>query len=125
MARVSSAGPTHGRKGQSGKGYTKRMSDNIAIALVVYTLLLIFMVTPSIETEGVSIFPYFLLVLLVGMMIPLFRRFEHRWAKLENSELSDSGLNHRFAIDRTKLWVLALGIPFLISLACAGLKSIF
>ncbi|MFC4291396.1 hypothetical protein ACFOWX_03100 [Sphingorhabdus arenilitoris] len=124
MARARSAGPMRGRSGRLGKGFAKRMSDNVAIALVVYTLMLIFIVTPSIETEGVSIFPYFLLVILVGGAIPVLRRFEHRWALLDDSELSDSGLKHRFAMDRTKLWILAIGVPFLLSIACAGLKTI-
>lgn len=100
------------------KGYSKRMSDHIAIALVIYTLLLIFIVTPNIETKGMSIFPYFLLVVLVGFAIPVFRRFDHRWRALQNSELSASGLETRFALDRTKLWAIAVGVPLLLALLC-------
>jgi hypothetical protein len=43
------------------KSYSKRMSDHVAFALVVYTLMLIFLVTPTIESSGTSIFPYFVL----------------------------------------------------------------
>ncbi|MBP7951994.1 MAG: hypothetical protein KAZ17_00765, partial [Sphingorhabdus sp.] len=64
------------------------MSDHVAMALVVYTLLLIFLVTPAIETKGLSIVPYFLLILLVAAIIPVFRRLDRRWTMLDGSELS-------------------------------------
>jgi hypothetical protein len=93
------------------KGYAKRMSDHVAFALITYTLMLIFVVTPSMESKGTSILPYFLLVLLVGVVIPSCRRFEHRWKILEDSELGSGGLETRFAFDRIKLWFGAIGIP--------------
>ncbi len=93
------------------KGYAKRMSDHVAFALITYTLMLIFVVTPSMESKGTSILPYFLLVLLVGAVIPSCRRFEHRWKILEDSELGSGGLETRFAFDRIKLWFGAIGIP--------------
>ena len=51
------------------KSYSKRMSDHVAFALVAYTLALIFLVTPRMESDGTSIFPYFLLVILVAAVI--------------------------------------------------------
>ena len=97
------------------KGYAKRMSDHVAFALITYTLMLIFVVTPAMESKGTSILPYFLLVLLVGAVIPSLRRFEHKWKMLEDSELGSGGLETRFAFDRIKLWVGALGIPLLLA----------
>ena len=47
----------------------KRISNHIAYALVMYTLLLIFLVSPQMESKGTSILPYFLLVILVGIAI--------------------------------------------------------
>jgi hypothetical protein len=99
------------------RGFAKKISDHIAMALVVYTLLLIFGVTPSLA-HGMRIWPYFLLVVLVAGVIPFFRRLDHRWTALDASELSDSGLATRFAIDRLKLWLVAIGVPLLLAGVC-------
>ena len=93
------------------------MSDQIAIALIVYTLLLIFLVTPSLES-GMRIWPYFLLVLMVAAVIPFFRGIDHRWKTLENSELSDHGLYLRFQQDTGKLCAVAVGIPLFLAMVC-------
>lgn len=120
MARVKPAMPM-----RDAHGYAKRMSDNVAIALVIYTLMLIFLVTPNMETKGMSILPYFLLVAMVGIVIPIFRRFEWRWTHLDGIELSRSGLDSRFLADRIKLWLVAIGVPVLLSLASYGLSTGF
>lgn len=110
MARASQASNMRAHK-----GYAKRMSDHIAYALVTYTLMLIFVVTPSMESKGTTILPYFLLVFLVAAVIPSLRRFDHKWKSLEGSELGSEGLQTRFAFDRIKLWVGAIGIPLLLA----------
>ena len=97
------------------KSYSKRMSDHVAYALVVYTLMLIFVVTPTIESKGTSIFPYFMLVVLVAAVIPACRGLERRWQALEASELAAEGLETRFGVDRVKLWVGAIIIPIVLS----------
>ena len=124
MARAGQAESLHPRGGRGQKGFAKRINDHIAFALVVYTLMLIFVVTPSVETKGMSIFPYFLVVLLVAMVIPFFRRFESKWAKLEKSELGINSLKTRFAIDRIQLWMIAFGVPFLLSIICGMIKAV-
>ncbi len=118
-----------------GKSFAQSMSDHVAIALVVYTLMLIFVVTPSVETKGLSIFPYFLLVLLVGGIIPVFRWFEKRWINAVNVDWQMPGLDaggeadrrvrRRFTIDRLLLWAIALAIPFLIAVICRSAKAFF
>ena len=100
------------------KSYAKRMSDHVAIALVVYTLMLIFLVTPTIESSGMSIFPYFVLVLLVAAVIPLCRNLERRWQAKCATAHSDDGLETQYFADRLKLWVAAIAIP-------AGLAVLF
>ena len=50
--------------------WTKRMSDHIAAALLIYTALHIIVTMQAIKGEGGSILPYFGLVLLVGAIIP-------------------------------------------------------
>jgi hypothetical protein len=122
MAR---AGYRQDRRDNSGprKTYAKRMSDNIAFAMVAYTLMLIFMVTPKLESTGTSIFPYFILVILVGCAIPYGHKLERRWDMLSASELGKSGLNTRFTIDRIILWAAAIGVPFLLSFAAGAMRG--
>ena len=111
MARAQQA--THIR---THKSYAKRISDHVAIALVVYTLMLIFITSPAMESSGTSILPYFMLVVFVGMVIPACRNMERRWKTLEADGTSDASLENKFGIDRVKLWVAALGIPVLLAI---------
>jgi hypothetical protein len=117
MARAERASNERASKVHQPKGYAKRISDHIALALVVYTLMLIFMVTPNLAS-GTHLWPYFLLVLLVAAVIPFFRMLDHKWQTLEKSELGHGGLDTRFAMDRIKLWTVAIGLPLLLTLFC-------
>jgi hypothetical protein len=90
-------------------GFAKRMSSHIAYALVVYTLLLIFEVSPQMESKGMSIMPYFLLVALVAMVIMPCRNLEHRWKALDNG--SHRELDGLFRREVFGLWFCAIAIP--------------
>jgi cell division protein FtsW (lipid II flippase) len=103
---------THSR---AHKSYAKRISDHVAVALVVYTLMLIFVTSPAMHSEGTSILPYFALVAFVAMVIPACRNMERRWQALEKGELGEGVLESRFNADRIKLWAAALLIPVLLS----------
>lgn len=105
----------HATQSRVHKSYSKRMSDHVAFALVVYTLMLIFLVTPTIESKGTSILPYFMLVIFVAAVIPACRGLERRWQALDAGELNDEGLETRFGIDRVKLWAGAIIIPIILS----------
>jgi hypothetical protein len=94
--------------------FGKRMSTHIAYALVVYTLLLIFEVSPQMESNGMSILPYFLLVLLVGVMIVPCRNLERRWKAIDASGNTDVG--GLFRRDAILLWFGAIGFPTLMML---------
>jgi hypothetical protein len=94
-----------------GVRWDKKMSNNCAFALLVYTLLQIFFVISFIETKGMSIAPYFGLVLLVAFIIPFCRNYEKRWAALQTSSLPDHGLATRYRVDQVTLWLLAIGAP--------------
>lgn len=95
--------------------WRKRMSDNIAYALLAYTALQIFMTMGSLHTKSGSLLPYFALIVLVGAIIPACRHFERRWAQLGDDEASDPALIRRFRHDRLWLWVLAIGLPFAVT----------
>ena len=96
-----------------GVRWDKKMSNNCAAALLVYTMLQIFFVLRFIEAKGMSIAPYFALVLLVAVIIPFCRNFERRWATMGNSSLSQQSIAARFRSDQVFLWALALGLPLL------------
>jgi hypothetical protein len=89
--------------------FAKRMSTHIAYALVVYTLLLIFEVSPQMESKGMSIMPYFILVALVAMVIIPCRNLERRWKALDDG--SNRELDGLFRRDAIGLWLCAIGIP--------------
>jgi hypothetical protein len=110
MARAEQATQTRAHK-----SYSKRISDHVAVALVVYTLALIFITSPAMHSEGTSILPYFALVGFVAMVIPACRNMEKRWQTLESGEMGETGVETRFAFDRIKLWVAALGIPVVLA----------
>jgi hypothetical protein len=99
------------------KDYAKRISNNIAAALVVYTLLLIFITTPAMDS-GASMWPFLFLVLLVAGIIPYFRKIDKRWQALESSEVRSDDLVSLFAFDRIKLWALTLLIPLGLTVFC-------
>jgi hypothetical protein len=124
MARTQRANAMHAEHAKPYRSYAKRMSDHVAYALVVYTLMLIFVVTPSMESDGASILPYFILVVFVGMVIPACRGLEKRWQRLQVSELGQDNLNSRYSFDRIKLWVAAIGIPIIISFAFRGIAAV-
>lgn len=104
----------HASHSRAHKSFSKRISDHVAVALVVYTLALIFITSPAMSSEGTSILPYFMLVIFVAMVIPACRNMERRWQSLEKGELNEAGLETRFNTDRFKLWIAALGIPVLL-----------
>jgi hypothetical protein len=95
--------------------WRKRMSDNIAYALLVYTGLQIFVTTGALKSEGMTVLPYLALVVLVGAIIPACRRFECRWNRLTDEQAADPVLARYFRRDRLLLWALAIGLPFVIT----------
>jgi len=88
------------------------MSNNCAAALLAYTMMQIFFVLGFIETRGMSIAPYFGLILLVAVIIPFCRNFEKRWRTMGHSGLSEQSLAAKFRVDQILLWALAIGLPF-------------
>ena len=89
--------------------YAKRMSNHVAYALVAYTLLLIFEVSPQMEGKGMSIMPYFILVILVATVIIPCRNLERKWKAIGDSATGD--LDGQFRREMIGLWLCAIGIP--------------
>ncbi|MBM3595950.1 MAG: hypothetical protein FJX31_09310 [Alphaproteobacteria bacterium] len=110
---------------QSAADWRRRMSDNIAYALLTYTGLQIFVTIGALKTKGASLLPYLALVILVGAVIPACRRFEQRWTSLTADQALDPALEHRFRRDRLALWLLAIGLPFALTTLFKGLALAF
>jgi hypothetical protein len=130
MAKVWQRGwnaPQAGRPVDSGKiiDWRRKMSDNIAYALLVYTALQIFVTMGALKSEGASLLPYFALIILVGAIIPACRRFERRWNRLSEAQAHDPALASYYRRDRFVLWLLAIGLPFALTGLLKGLALIF
>ena len=95
--------------------WQRKMSDNVAFALLVYTGLQIFVTMGALDTNHGSILPYFGLVLLVAAIIPACRLFEQRWERLTASGASPEQLAPLFNRDRLILWLAAIGLPFVVT----------
>ncbi len=96
--------------------WRKRMSDNIAYALLVYTGLQIFVTMSSLHSsDGGSLLPYFALIVLVVAIIPACRLYERRWNRLTDAQAADPALASYFRRDRLLVWAMAIGLPFLVT----------
>ena len=114
------------RVGAQGRAldWRKRMSDNIAYALLVYTALQIFVTMGALEGKGGSLLPYFALVVLVAAIIPACRRFERRWEALSDEQAADLSLRGYYRRDQAFLWLLAIGLPFVLTGLILGFERI-
>ena len=104
------------------RDWRKAMSDNVALALLVYTGMQIFMTVGAMKQGVSSIVPYLALVVLVAGIIPACRWFERRWSHLSDDDATDIALKPAFRRDQILLWVLAIGLPAVLT---AFFKLIF
>ena len=104
------------------RDWRKAMSDNVALALLVYTGMQIFMTVGAMKQGVSSIVPYLALVVLVAGIIPACRWFERRWSHLSDDDAADITLKPAFRRDQILLWVLAIGLPAVLT---AFFKLIF
>lgn len=111
--------------GDSRIDWRRRMSDHVAYGLLVYTALQIFVTMGALKSEGGSLLPYLALVILVGAIIPACRLFERRWKALPDHLAHDPALRDRFRRDRTVFWLMAIGLPFLLTGLFKGLALLF
>lgn len=94
--------------------WRKRMSDNIAYALLAYTALQIFVTVHALKSgsDSSSLLPYLALVVLVAAIIPACRAFEGRWIGISDEAASDPGYRGAYRRDQALLWIVAIGLPF-------------
>ena len=104
--------------------WRRRMSDNVAYALLVYTGLQIWVTMGTLKNGSGSIVPYFALIVLVAAIIPGCRMVEKRWESLSDSQAANPELRDRFRRDQLLLWVSAIGLPFALTGAYLGVASL-
>ncbi|MGB3739497.1 MAG: hypothetical protein WA948_09105 [Pontixanthobacter sp.] len=100
--------------------WRKRMSDNVAYALVVYTAINIFATVKAMNETGLKSLAMLALVVLVAGIIPACRRLERRWRMIDDAQAADPAMAGAFRRDQIILWLLAIGLPLAIT---AGLKA--
>lgn len=101
--------------GSRPRDWRKSMSDNVALALLAYTALQIFVTVHAMQKGMNSIAPYVLLVLLVAGIIPFCRKYEHRWTTLSDEQAVDPELAGAFRRDQIALWLLAISAPLILT----------
>ncbi len=107
------------------RDWRKAMSDNIAFALLGYTALQIFMTIGAMKKfANGSVLPYLSLIILVAAIIPACRWFERRWEALSDEQAADPALRGYFRRDQGFLWLLAIGLPFVLTGLILGFERL-
>ena len=109
------------RTGSHTRDWRKSMSDHVAWALLVYTALQIFLTVKALSAGFSSVFPYFVLVILVAAIIPACRWFERRWKDIDDAHAADPALSGDYRRDQALLWTMAIGLPFAIAYGCKAI----
>lgn len=105
--------------------WRRKMSDNVAYALLVYTGLQIWVTMGTLKNGSGSILPYFALIVLVAAIIPGCRMFEKRWESLSDSQAANPELRDRFRRDQIVLWICAIGLPLVLTGLFMGVSALF
>ena len=105
--------------------WRRKMSDNVAYALLVYTGLQIWVTMGTLKNGSGSILPYFALSVLVAAIIPGCRMFEKRWESLSDSQAANPELRDRFRRDQIVLWICAIGLPLVLTGLFMGVSALF
>jgi hypothetical protein len=107
------------------RDWRKAMSDHVAYGLLAYTALQIFVTVKALSEGSSTALPYLALIVLVAAIIPVCRWFEKRWAVLSDAEATDPALAGEFRRDITALWLMAIGLPFGLTLIFKMLLEVF
>ncbi len=105
--------------------WRKAMSDHVAYSLLVYTALQIFVTVKALSQGTSGLLPYLALIVLVAGIIPALRWFERRWLSLDDAAAADEGYAAAFRRDITGLWLLAVGLPFALTVMFKGILNAF
>lgn len=107
---------THAGRASRPVDWRKAMSDNVAYALIVYTGLQIFLTVDAIKETGLRSLAMLCLIILVAAIIPACHKLDKRWRDLSESDAHDHALAGAYRRDQVLLWLMALGLPFALTL---------
>lgn len=93
------------------RDWRKRMSDNIAFALLTYTAIQIMLTIEQLKRHDGTFLPYLALVVLVGGVMPACRWMERRWERIGPVGGLDPAFAPRFRKERALLWLAAIALP--------------
>lgn len=105
------------------RDWRKGMSDTVAYSLLAYTGLHIFMTVGAIQETGAKTLSLLALVVLVFGIIPLWRRFEHRWSVLNDQQAHDPAYAQAYRRDQIMVWGLAIGLPIGLTIVLKALVA--
>lgn len=106
------------------RDWRKAMSDHVAYSLLVYTALQIFVTVKALSDGTSGLLPYLALIVLVAGIIPALRWFERRWMGLNDAAAADEAYAQAFRRDITGLWLLAIGLPFALTVMFKAVLTI-
>lgn len=98
--------------GNSSAYWHRKMSNNLAAALVLFAGLQIFVISAVVANGATSLLYHLGIALLIAAIVPAARNMERRWEILPEG-LSGDGRAERFRRDQVKLWSVALFLPLL------------
>lgn len=96
----------------------KSVSNHVAIALIVYTTLNIFLTVEAIKHTGLRSLSMVCLIVLIAGIIPACYKLEKRWRDMDEGAAQAAVANGGYRRDIAVLWLLAVGLPF-------GLTALF
>jgi hypothetical protein len=108
---MASIFPSSGVAGRSAAIWHRKMSNNLAAALVVFGGLQIFVISTVVASGATSLLYHIGIAILIAAIIPAARNMERRWELLSQSQSSNLDIVSRYRADQMKLWALTLLLP--------------
>ena len=108
---MASTFPARPVAGHSTHYWHRRMGNNLAWALVLFTGLQISIISGVVATGASTILYHLGIAVLIAAIVPAARNMERRWETLSQSDLSGVRLAELFRVDQLKLWGTALFLP--------------
>lgn len=102
--------------GATATDWRKSVSNHVAIALIVYTALNIFLTVEAIKDTGLRSLSMVCLIILIGGIIPACHKLEKRWRDMSLDGAQTAAADGRYRRDIAMLWLLALGLPFALTM---------
>lgn len=104
--------------------WRRRISNNAAAALLVFTLLHIICFMAVSGFTGARWVNLLGIAIMVMLVIPAISKIEARWEDLTRQPLGPAEISTHFRRERLRLWIAAILLPFLWSGIFLGLHML-